>query len=162
MLTYANKINGALKGEEGGLLVKLPGLKTLSIGVCSACNRQNYNGWNTTTFCVGVLGDGILVKEFCPEILMIRKLNIKEMERAGVQAADQLSGGFLIILRIHCSCGVPKNERHGSPHTGYSYGVSECWKHLTQFCHSPKLNSGGGWHDIFLSAHRIQYSNSCH
>ena len=57
---------------------------------------------------------------------MIRKLNVKEMEGAEVQAADQLSGGYLIIMRIYCSCGVPKNERHGSAHTGYSYGVSEC------------------------------------
>ena len=54
-----------------------------------------------------VLGFWVMVKEFCPEILMIRKLNVKEMEGAEVQAADQLSGGYLIIMRIYCSCGVP-------------------------------------------------------
>ena len=41
---------------------------------------------------------------------MIRKLHVKEMEGAEVQAADQLSEGYLIIMRIYCSCGVPKTN----------------------------------------------------
>ena len=57
---------------------------------------------------------------------MIRKLNVKEMEGAEVQAADQLSGGLSTNHENLLLMWSAKNERCGSPHTGYSYGVIEC------------------------------------